>query len=568
MSWLYLIGSLMGAWLTYNMFYPVRTGTRRSFFGFFVGWLWGELALHAIAFMAVASFLFIWLGALDAWPGELALLITIVSCVAVGRGYSRGAIAAPVVDKALRDGLGADYEDAVDPDLRANFEEGGVRWHPIVRPFPIRHPEVERIGDIPFHRERGVTLELDVYRHRSMPQNCPVLLQIHGGAWVIGDKKEQGLPLMNQLASKGWVCVSANYRLSPHATFPDHLIDVKRAVAWIRDKVGTYGGNPDFLVVTGGSAGGHLASMVALTPGDAEYQPGFEQADTSVDACVPIYGVYDFTDRHGLHHHKGFAEILEERIMKGSMEEIPEAYSRASPMDRIGADAPPFFVVHGELDSLVPVEEARQFVAGLRETTDSPIVYAEIPGAQHAFELFPSLRTQFVIDGVERFVTATYSRYLETRGDAGAKATALRPGAAAVVAGAALASAASPPAVAATASPSGAATAVATAKATKSAAASDAGRVARPAGKAAATARPAQRKRSTKKAEPKKAESKKAASKKADSKKSQAKSATTKKTTSKKTASKAATKKATGKKAAASKSTSTKKATAKTSRSR
>ena len=100
---------------------------------------------------------------------------------------------------------------------------------------------------------------------------------------------------MLHLAAEGWVCVAANYRLSPRAVFPDHLVDCKQALAWIREHIAEYGGDPDLICVTGGSAGGHLAAMAALTANEPQYQPGFESADTSVAACVPFYGVYDFT---------------------------------------------------------------------------------------------------------------------------------------------------------------------------------------------------------------------------------------------------------------------------------
>ena len=109
-----------------------------------------------------------------------------------------------------------------------------------------------------------------------------MLLQIHGGAWVIGNKRQQALPLMHHLAAHGWVCVAANYRLSPRATFPDHLIDVKLALGWIHEHIDSYGGDPEFVAITGGSAGGHLASLAALTANHPEYQPGFEPAETSV----------------------------------------------------------------------------------------------------------------------------------------------------------------------------------------------------------------------------------------------------------------------------------------------
>ncbi len=78
--------------------------------------------------------------------------------------------------------------------------------------------------------------------------------------------------------------------------------------------------HPDFLVVTGGSAGGPLASLVALTANDSRYQPGFEDTDTSIQACVSFYGVYDFTDPHGVWHHQGLHDLLERQVMKASMD--------------------------------------------------------------------------------------------------------------------------------------------------------------------------------------------------------------------------------------------------------
>ena len=105
-------------------------------------------------------------------------------------------------------------------------------------------------------------------------------------------------PLLHRLASNGWVCVSASYPLVPAATFPDQLVALKQAVNWMRTAGAAYGIDPAFIAVTGGSAGGHLASLVALTGNRVEYQPGFENADTSVQAAVPVYGIYDFLNRN------------------------------------------------------------------------------------------------------------------------------------------------------------------------------------------------------------------------------------------------------------------------------
>ena len=100
------------------------------------------------------------------------------------------------------------------------------------------------------------------------------------------------MPLLTHLAANGWVGFSIDYRLSPRATFPDHLVDVKRAIAWVREHADTYAVDPSFIAITGGSAGATLATLAALTPGDAALQPGFEHADTSVAVFVALYGLY------------------------------------------------------------------------------------------------------------------------------------------------------------------------------------------------------------------------------------------------------------------------------------
>lgn len=410
-GWLYLTGALIGAWFTYNAFNPIYAGPRRSAISFFAGWLTTELALHHIAWQALFTLGFIAAGALEAWPGKLALAITLISWVGLGLCYARARAAERIVEEALIGALGPDYRQRFAPAVQVRMAPE-VDWRQLLLPLPLGHPEVEKIRNIVYARAAGLDLKLDVYRPRDGRTGCPVLLQIHGGAWVLGSKNEQGIPLMLQMASRGWICVSVDYRLSPHATFPDHLIDLKRAIRWIRENGPLYGANPDFIAVTGGSAGGHLSSLVALTANDTSLQPGFEKVDTSIRACVPFYGVYDFTDRHSVYQHRGLAEILEKRVMKAALHEAPDAYEKASPLSRVHADAPPFFVIHGDSDTLVPVAEARNFFQSLRQVSRNPVVYAEIPGAQHAFEIFPSLRTTFVIHGVERFLAYIYSQYL------------------------------------------------------------------------------------------------------------------------------------------------------------
>lgn len=414
-SWLFLVASVWGAVFTYNGFRPVERPSRRAAISFFAGWLTTELALHHLVWQVLATAVFVWLGALAAWPGRVGLAITLVSWAGLIRLFTSARSAETVVEEALVATLGPEYRSAIPRAIVENFAPS-VDWHQLLLPFPVRHPEVERIRNVVYARAGNVDLKLDVYRHRSRPTRCPTLLQIHGGAWILGSKNEQGVPLMVHLAARGWVCVSADYRLSPRATFPDHLVDLKRALAWIRQHGPEYGADPDFVVVTGGSAGGHLAALVALTANEAEYQPGFEQVDTSVQACVAFYGVYDFTDRNHVWRHDGLLRLLERRVIKASFARVPEAFERASPIAWVRPGAPPFFVIHGTHDTMVPIGEARHFVDVFRRVAGSPIVYAEISGAQHAFEIFRSLRALFVIHGVERWLAWLYARHLAERG--------------------------------------------------------------------------------------------------------------------------------------------------------
>ena len=251
----------------------------------------------------------------------------------------------------------------------------------------------------------------------TVPAEAPVLFQIHGGGWTVGDKRQQGVPLMMDMAALGWVCVAPNYPLSPKASWPDHLVDLKRALAWVREHIAEYGGDPTFVVVTGGSAGGHLSAMLALTPNEAKYQPGFEDADTSVQACVPHYGVYDIanvTNSKPVEARlRAIARIMFKRDWRGDR----TVFEEASPICLVRADAPPFFVIHGRDDTLVPVGEARAFVERLRAVSTSPVVYAEVHGAQHAFDLFPSVRSAHIVGAVERFLLWARSENRMTRRD-------------------------------------------------------------------------------------------------------------------------------------------------------
>jgi acetyl esterase/lipase len=415
MPWLFLAVTLIGAWFTFNAYFPQRRTGPFVVPSFFAGWLTSELSAHHFAWQLAATVFFVWAGALRAWPGWVGLGITFASwlgLLTLGRISQR---AAHVVENALQDALGPGYADAILPEVATRLSAPDLPGRHLV-PFLLFDRDVRVTRGIQYAPGAGRRHQLDVYTPPLGVRQAPVLLQVHGGGWVIGNKREQALPLMNYLAARGWICVAANYRLSPRATFPDHLIDLKCALRWIREHIDEFGGDPRFVAASGGSAGGHLSSLLALTAGDPEYQPGFEEVDTSLRACVPFYGVYDPAGLYELHAQHGIESFFERVVMKKSLADEPDAFRKASPMHRIHAEAPPFFVIHGSHDSLAPVEEARHFARLLRETSKAPVAYAEIPGAQHAFEVFHSKRTTHVTHAVGRFLGYVHSQYLRERG--------------------------------------------------------------------------------------------------------------------------------------------------------
>ncbi|GAA4690085.1 alpha/beta hydrolase [Nocardioides nanhaiensis] len=388
--------------LTANAVRPIP-GFRTGIPAFFAGWLTGELAPHALAVTAADTAVHL------AHPpaggrSRAGLALSAVSTAGLAYLVAQSRRVRELTEEVLEEALGADYVEQL--DALPTPSDLAVPWRQLVNPFRSRATGYQVERDIAYnaHGRRGY---LDVYTPEGgVPRGgAPVLLQVHGGAWTIGNKDQQGLPLMRHLAAKGWVCVAINYRLAPRDPFPAQVIDVKQAIAWIKEHIADYGGDPGYVAITGGSAGGHLAALAALTPGDKDWQPGFEDADTSVQVAAPHYGVYDMAGSTGLRPATLMRDrFLAPRIMQKRWSEDPELFEAASPILRITDDAPDFFVLHGSHDTLVPVEQARLFVERLRATTRRTVVYAELPGAQHAFDIFPSIRSSHVLRAIDRYL--------------------------------------------------------------------------------------------------------------------------------------------------------------------
>lgn len=385
--------------LVLNAIKPVP-GSAAMFPAMLAGWAVSELAPHVIVGTAVDSVLE--LRRTHRTGHRTAPLLGLVNLVALAYVTQQGRTSRHAFEAGLTEGLGGDYLSQLGD--RYDDLDWKTPLRQLVWPFRMPNENVEVVRNLPYAPQHGRRGRLDVYRPRDGSTGRPVLLQIHGGGWTIGDKGRQGLPLMHHLAARGWVCVAPNYRLSPRVAFPEHLVDVKRVIAWIRRHAAEHGADPSFIAITGGSAGGHLAALAALTPNDPQYQPGFEDVDTRVQAAVPFYGVYDLAGVTGKAAARMRDTFLAKRVMFADPRSDPERFEKASPLLAVGRHAPPFYVIHGTNDTLVEVGQARAFVAALRGATDQPIAYSELAGTQHGFDILPSVRSQHSVRSAERFL--------------------------------------------------------------------------------------------------------------------------------------------------------------------
>jgi acetyl esterase/lipase len=343
---------------------PRPAHTTPSYWGFWATFLINELPFLALYALAADSALAFAQGDL-ASPGGLATFaVAVLTAAGLAVLIRRAVPTGAVLRRALADDAGIEL-----PVTRRSWA------HILLAPLAVRRRDVVRAGNIAYG-DAGRRNLLDVYHRRDRPTGGPVLVYFHGGGFHSGRKRWEGRALLNQLAARGWVCVSANYRLEPAHQYPAAHVDAKRVIAWVRSHIEEYGGDPRTVIVSGSSAGGHLASMIALTPDDPAFQPGFEEADTSVAAAIGFYGYYGRAAGPG-----------------------------SSPLDRLG-EAPPLLFIHGDKDSSTLVEDTRELVARLREVSTQPVVYAELPGAQHTFDLVYSLRYSHVIEAVAAFGAA------------------------------------------------------------------------------------------------------------------------------------------------------------------
>jgi len=384
--------ALASAFLVLSAATALRPGRRGLFaaLAYPVGWAAGELAGQGIFLEALLIGLLWWWG----WPTThwLSVLVSALAGVAVLENLALIVIlflSRAIVRKAM--------ESAPDRPLRIprpNDDVFGRWWRTaLLVPFHPRDMQLHRnlvYGPLDRHR-------LDVWRLSTTPTDAPVIYYLHGGAWTFGDKREQGRPMLHEFVRRGWIVVASNYRLAPRFPWPAQIEDATRALGWIKKNIATYGGDPDRVVVAGGSAGGHLASLLALSAKDPSWRPKemSDVTDWTVRGTLSFYGVLEMTgdEAHWRGLGRGIRLLLERRVVQVPYEGHESLYLSLSPYELIAPDSPPFFVVQGVNDTLVEVNVARVFVAKYRSVSFAPVYYVELPFTQHAFDLTASPRT-------------------------------------------------------------------------------------------------------------------------------------------------------------------------------
>lgn len=286
---------------------------------------------------------------------------------------------------------------------------GDGRGHPPAKPDfgrpPGPPPMIDHTGykrkwlDIPYATQSPAQ-GLDIYLPDEDNGPNPVIAAIHGGAWMMCDKRDmQVLPMLEGL-KRGYAVVSINYRLSPEAIFPAQIHDCKCAIRFIRANAARYGFDPDRIVAWGGSAGGHLSALLGTSAGVRELEDlsmGHPDHSSAVQLVVDWYGpAENFLKMDeelresgcGIPDHSG-PESPESLLLGRHIIEVPELVAFASPMTYIKQDIPPFLIQHGANDEVVPAQQSIHFAEAIGKIAGKDKMILELlEGCYHADPAF------------------------------------------------------------------------------------------------------------------------------------------------------------------------------------
>jgi acetyl esterase/lipase len=265
--------------------------------------------------------------------------------------------------------------------------------------------DVQLTSDVEFGKGGGRALKLDILRPKDTPKDrMPAVIFIHGGGWR-GGRKEVGIQRLIPLAQHGYFCATIEYRLSDEATFPAQIEDCKCAVRWLRAHAKEYNVDPKRIGVWGSSAGGHLVALLGTSGGakDLEGKGGWEKESSRVQAVVDFFGPTDLLKiiEHALGNSYQRRDLRPDDspvtlLLGGVIEEKRDLAAKASPITYVSKDDPPFLIVHGDQDPLVPLKQSETFYEALKKAgVDSTLQV--VKGAGHGFPGHPEV-DQMVLD--------------------------------------------------------------------------------------------------------------------------------------------------------------------------
>jgi acetyl esterase/lipase len=249
--------------------------------------------------------------------------------------------------------------------------------------------------DLVFQKTDKTELKLDLFTPKNPAKVPPLVVMIHGGCWISGSRKDYAYYGI-KLAQLGYAAASIDYRLSQEATYPAAIEDARTAIQWLKDHAKTYNFDPERIALFGGSAGGHMVEYLgyaANTPTKQHQQgPG-----PKVKAIVAFYGWSDLTDPAVTEPY------WNEAFFGNKYADAPEVYKEASPLTHVSKQSPPTLLLHGTIDTIVPISQSVKLVEKL-ETNNVPYLYVPFKGQFHAFDLFKDAN-QRSLYFIEKFLT-------------------------------------------------------------------------------------------------------------------------------------------------------------------
>lgn len=263
------------------------------------------------------------------------------------------------------------------------------------------------------YANKSAAQKMDVYMPNSGGGPFPVIVAIHGGAFLMGDKASGEITPMLTGLDRGYAVASINYRLSSEAKAPAQINDVKAAIRYLRANAAKYNIDPDRIAVWGGSAGGNLAAMAGTSGGVSSLSDaslGNATQSDSVQAVVDWFGPIDFAamdaqftaSGSGPANHTA-ADSPESQLLGATLSAVPEKVKAANPMTFITADDPAFLIQHGTADANVPVEQSKNLAAALAKTLGAEKVTLKLlEGAGHADAAFTTAdNVKLVLDWLD-----------------------------------------------------------------------------------------------------------------------------------------------------------------------